>query len=188
MRQLHYNYAGANLTRQALGGVARGHLSQPSSTPSGAEAARVGQPSLRAAAVGATAVERPFARDPLRVDAPAPRQPVEGRRQSVTVPASCKRKRPEAADPPDDPHDHHKTAGPSSRQLRSFGVQLTSHVERRELDRALIHAFPTEKRQLCAKGKLHLGMARRNRACFSTGSTPAGVGSPDEHAGGARDR
>ena len=67
----------------------------------GAEAARVGQPSLRAAAVRATAVERPFARDPLRVDAPAPRQPVEGRRQSVTVPASCKRKRPEAADPPD---------------------------------------------------------------------------------------
>ena len=48
--------------------------------------------------------------------------------------------------------------------------------------------FPTEKRQLCAKGKLHLGMARRNRACFSTGSTPAGVRSPDEHAGGARDR
>ena len=35
MRQLHYNYAGANLTRQALGGVARGRLSQPSSTPSG---------------------------------------------------------------------------------------------------------------------------------------------------------
>ncbi len=50
-----------------------------------------------------------------------------------------------------DPPDHHKTAGPSSRQLRSFGVQLTSHVERRELARAHIHAFPTEKRQLRAK-------------------------------------
>ena len=67
----------------------------------GAEAASVGQPSLRAAAVRATVVERPFARDPLRVNPPAPRQPVEGRRQSVTVPASRKRKRPEAADPPD---------------------------------------------------------------------------------------
>ncbi len=67
----------------------------------GAEAASAAQPSLRAAAVRATAVERPFARDSLRVNPPAPRQPVEGRRQSVTVPASRKRKRPEAADPPD---------------------------------------------------------------------------------------
>ncbi|KAL0046390.1 hypothetical protein WJX82_011125 [Trebouxia sp. C0006] len=91
----------ANLTRQALGGLARGRLSQPSSTPSGAEAASVGQPSLRAAAVRNTAVERPFARDPLRVAPPAPRQPVDGRRQSVTAPASRKRKHPEAADPPD---------------------------------------------------------------------------------------
>ena len=30
-------------------------------------------------------------------------------------------------------------------------MQLTSHVERRELARAHIHAFPTEKRQLRAK-------------------------------------
>ncbi len=64
----------------------------------GAEAASAAQPSLRAAAVRATAVERPFARDSLRVNPPAPRQPVEGRQQSVTVPASRKRKRPEAAD------------------------------------------------------------------------------------------
>jgi len=35
MRQLRYNSAGANLTRQALGGAARARLSQPSSTPSG---------------------------------------------------------------------------------------------------------------------------------------------------------
>ena len=67
----------------------------------GAEAAGVGQPSLRAAAVRAVAVERPFARDPLRVNPPAHVQPVQGRRQSVTVPASRKRKRPEAAEPPD---------------------------------------------------------------------------------------
>ena len=75
--------------------------SAPCSVYAGAEAASVGQPSLRAAAVRNTAVERPFARDPLRVAPPAPRQPVDGRRQSVTAPASRKRKHPEAADPPD---------------------------------------------------------------------------------------
>ena len=67
----------------------------------GREAAGVGQPSLRAAAERAVAVERPFAPDLLCVNPPAPMQPVQGRRQSLTVPASRKRKRPEAAEPLD---------------------------------------------------------------------------------------
>ena len=53
--------------------------------------------------------------------------------------------------------DHHKTAGPSSRQLRSFGVQLTSHVERRELARALIHAFSDRKEAVVRQGQAASG-------------------------------
>ncbi|DBA66239.1 TPA: hypothetical protein ACH3X2_002499 [Trebouxia sp. C0005] len=69
--------------------------------PSGAEAASVGQPCLRAAAVRPTAVECPFAHDPLSVNPPAPMQPVDGKQQSVNVPASSKRKLPDPAEHPD---------------------------------------------------------------------------------------
>ncbi len=66
-----------------LGSIGSACCSATCSVYAGAGAASVAQPSLRAAAVRAAAVERPFARDPLRVNPPAPIQPVEGRRQSA---------------------------------------------------------------------------------------------------------
>ncbi len=63
-----------------------------------------------------------------------------------------------------DLRDHLKPAVPGSRRRRSFGVQPTSQVERSEPARARIHAFCDRKQVVVRQGKLHLGMARRNRA------------------------
>jgi len=68
-----------------------------------------------------------------------------------------------------DPPDHHKTAGPSSRQLRSFGVQLTSHVERRELARALIHAFSDRKEAVVRQGQAASGHGSTESRVFQHG-------------------
>ncbi len=83
-----------------------------------------------------------------------------------------------------DLRDHLKTAVPGSRPLRGFGVQITLHLERRELARAHIHAFCDRKQVLVRQGKLHLGMASRVRR--GTGLKRQPESRSPEHAGGAR--
>ena len=53
--------------------------------------------------------------------------------------------------------------------LDSFGVQLTSHVERRELARALIHAFSDRKEAVVRQGQAASGHGSTESRVFQHG-------------------